>query len=162
MSSRLVKCYGTCEQKHPQSIMQKFKSKNYCPACYKKKVKEVEDRENLYNKCKEVFGISFPTGLMLRQIKQFKEERGYTYKNIGFALDYIVRIKKIQLELKYGLALIPHYYDEMIDYYKDLKRRRENMVVKKIETQKVQIKPPSLSQNRYRDKKLINMEDLLK
>jgi hypothetical protein len=161
MSSRLVKCYGTCGNKYPQSEMLKFQNKNHCPSCYEAKVKEVQDRENLYNLLKQVFNISFPTGLMLRQIKQFREERNYTYKNIMFTVDYIVRIKKVKLQLQYGIALVPHYYDEMIEYYKELKRRREETVVQKSSVVKMKIRPFKF-ENEYRKKKFINMEDLLK
>ncbi|PED64014.1 hypothetical protein [Priestia megaterium] len=161
MSKRLLKCYGTCGQKYQQSELIKYKNANHCKPCYEAKVKEVTDRENLYSLIKDIFNLSFPTGLMLRQIKQFREERDYSYKNIAFALDYIVRIKKIKLQTNFGIALVPHYYDEMISYYKDLQRRREQMQFIKPQKVKVKMKPLVL-ENEYRNKKLINMEDLLK
>lgn len=143
------------------SRFKKYKNANHCSSCYEAKVKEVEDREKLYDLIKKTFSLNFPTGLMLKQIKQFREERQYTYKNIAFTIDYIVRIKKMRLQMQYGIALIPHYYDEMISYYKDLKRRREQM--KDITPRKVTVKMQApVLENEYRKKKLINMEDLLK
>lgn len=161
MAARLVKCYGTCEQKYLQTEMNKFKNVNHCPTCYAAKVKETEDREKLYGLIKEIFNLNFPSGLMLRQIKQYKDERNYSYKNIMFTIDYITHQKKIKLQTQYGIALVPHYYDEMISYYKDLKRRRENTVIEKQEIRRIKIKAPKLV-NEYREKKFINMEDLLK
>lgn len=160
MSKRLVKCYGTCEQKYPQDEMTKFKGQNHCKSCYEAKVKEVNDREDLYKYLQEVFKISYPTGLMLRQIKQFKEDRGYSYKNIRFAVDYIIRIKRTNLQLKYGIALVPHIYDEMISYYKELKEKRDNTVIQKPKTVTIK-KTPVIYENTYREKKMINMERLL-
>ncbi|PEN61657.1 hypothetical protein [Bacillus wiedmannii] len=161
MSKRLLKCYGTCGEKYPQSELTKYKNANHCLPCYQAKVKEVEDREKLYELIKKTFNLNFPTGLMLKQVKQFREERQYTYKNIAFTIDYIVRIKKMKLHMQYGIALVPHFYDEMIAYYKDLKRRREQM--KDIKPRKVTVKmQPPVLENEYRKKKLINMEDLLK
>lgn len=160
MAERLVKCYGYCEQKYPKSELIKYKNANHCKPCYDKKVKEVEDREHLYNLLKKTFDLNFPTGLMLRQIKEYREQRSYTYKNIAFAVDYIVRIKKIQLQTQYGIAMVPHFYDEMINYYKDLKRRRENMVITENKVQKVYIKP-SIPQNKHKERKMIDMEKLL-
>jgi hypothetical protein len=141
--------------------MIKFKGANHCPPCYDIKVKDTNDREELYKFLQTTFNLSFPSGLMLRQIKQFKEERGYSYKNIRFTVDYIIRIAKMNMQVQYGIALVPHYYDEMIRYYKDLKERREKTVVSEIKTKRVKIKAPNL-ENTYREKKLINMEDLLK
>ena len=140
--------------------MKKFRNANHCPECYERKVKETEDRERLYKFLCEYFKLSFPSGLMLKQIKQFREERNYTYKNIQFTVDYIVRIKKLNLQVQYGIALVPHYYDEMIRYYKDLKERREKTVIKEVETKTVIIKVPTF-ENKYRERKFINMEGLI-
>lgn len=158
--ARLVKCYGYCNEKHLKTEMIKFKGANHCPPCYERKVKDTEDRERLYNMLKETFNLSFPTGLMLRQIKQFREERDYSYKNIAFTVDYMTRHKKIKLQMQYGIALVPHYYDEMIAYYKDLKRRRDNMVIEKQSIKRIRIKPEPLV-NEYREKKFINMNSLI-
>lgn len=160
MASRLVKCYGYCNEKHPQDQMIKFQNANHCSACYEKKAKEVKDREMLYNLLKEVFNLNFPTGLMLRQIKEYKTDRGYTYKNIAFTVDYMIKQKGIQLQTKFGIALVPHYYEEMIDYYKDLQERRSKTVVTERKVRRITIKPKPLK-NDYRERKMINMEALL-
>lgn len=160
---RLLKCYGDCEGKFPKEELEKISGKNYCPSCYAAKKKEDEDRDRLYKIINETFGISFPTGLILRQIKQYKEQRGYSYKNIYFAVHYIRNIKKIDLQLKFGIALVPHYYDEMITYYKQLKERREKMVSfnPSEKVQIVRLSKPVINDD-YKKKKLIDMESLLK
>lgn len=160
-SDILVKCYGYCGKKHPKSQMKKYAGKNHCPDCYQKKIKEAEDRNKLYKTISEIFGITFPTGLMLRQIKEYRNERGYSYKNIRFAVDYIYRKKKMEPIVSKGIALVPYFYDEMIDYYKDLKEKRENTEFKKYETVKITLAPIPIDSS-YREKKLINMEELLK
>lgn len=160
MAPRLVKCYGYCGQKYPSDQMIKYKNANHCPECYGRKVKETEDREKLYNMLKEVFSINFPTGLMLRQIKQYREERNYSYRNIAFTIDYIINVKKQKLQMQYGIALVPHYYDEMIAYYKKLKEKREQTIVEEQQTIKVTIKPFNFA-NDYKERKLINMENLM-
>ena len=83
--------------------MSKFKNTNYCPSCYEAKVKEVNDREHLYKMLQKLFNVSFPTGMMLKQINTFREEHGYTYRNIAFTVDYIVNIKKITMQRQYGM-----------------------------------------------------------
>lgn len=168
MGKRLVKCYGYCDKQYPQdqvvkySVTGKGKGVNYCKPCYHKKVKEVYARNELIHFIQEVYNLNYPTGNMLRQIKQFVEERGYTYRNIKFTLHYIFNIKKSAKPItKYGIALVPHYYDEMIAYYKDLAQKRANTEIKETKVKKVFIKP-AIPQNKYRERKMINMEDLLK
>lgn len=158
--SRIVKCYGTCGQKLPKEQMLDYKGHNHCHDCYNAKVKDVEDREELYKFLSSYFKLNYPSGIMLRQIKQYKDERGYSYKNMRFAVDYMIRIKKIDLNVKYGIALVPHYYDEMIRYYKDLKERRERTTDYEPKVINIKLKPINL-ENTYRQKKLINMEELL-
>lgn len=162
MSARLLKCYGYCDQKYPADQLVKYKNANHCHVCYDRKTKEVKDRENLYNVIKEVFELKFPTGMMLRQIKEYREDRGYTYKNIAFTIDYMVKRKGLKLQTKYGIALVPHYYDEMITYYKDLKEKRENTVLTNNGPKRITIKNVfEPEKNKYREKIMIDMEELL-
>lgn len=85
MSNRLLKCYGYYNKKYPKEVLIKYSptgegaGKNHCPECYQRKVKETKEREDLYNFIKTTYNLNFPTGNMLRQIKQFREERNYTY-----------------------------------------------------------------------------------
>ena len=160
MAARLVKCYGYCGNKYPKDRMIKFQNANHCPECYERKVKEVKDREALYNLLKQVFSINFPTGLMLRQIKQYKEERSYSYKNIAFTVDYIVNVKKQKLQLQYGIALVPHYYDEMIEYYKRLQEKRSKTTVKAQEFKTIKLKPFKHPKNYY-EKISIDMKKMM-
>lgn len=167
LSNRLYKCYGYCGKSYPESEMivysptGKGEGKRYCLSCYRRKIKEVADREKLYSYIKETYNIDFPTGYMLRQIKSFVRERGYTYKNIRLTLDYVFRIKKAaKPEVKYGIALVPYYYDEMLAYYKDRQEKRKHTVIKKPNIVHIKMKPFT-QENTYRNKKLIDMERLL-
>jgi hypothetical protein len=155
----LYKCYGTCEKKYFKEELTNYKGKNYCPQCYASKVKEDTDREKLYKFLQETFNINFPTGLMLRQIKEFREDRNYSYKNIYFTIKYILEVQKINLQLKYGIALVPHYYDEMLAYYKRLAEKRATTVIEKTEPIKITIQPFVFED--YKQKKLIDMEKFM-
>ncbi|MGG1916004.1 hypothetical protein ABFY54_28790 [Priestia megaterium] len=162
MSNRLVKCYGTCEQKHYQSEMQKISGKNYCPQCYLVRAKEQQDREDLTNLIKELYNIPYPTGYMLKQIKQFTEERGYKYQGIAATLRYVFEIKRAaRPEQRFGLSIVPHYYDEAREYYANLTKKRNETVIEKPQIKVLKMQAP-VYQNNYREKKLINMEELLK
>lgn len=167
--TRLLKCYGYCNNKYPKEELKKLNlnknssnpGKNYCKSCYEKKLKEHNDRNELYQFIQKSYNLDFPTGLMLRQIKQFYEERGYTYKNMRFTLDYVFNIKKTYKPvIKFGLAMIPYFHDEMINYYKELKSKRENLEIKQVKTIHVKRKPFETNES-YKFNKLINMEELL-
>jgi len=142
--------------------MEQIGGKNYCFACASKKEKNEHDRKELYAFIQETFNITYPTGLMLRQIKTFHEERKYSYKNIRLTIDYIIRIQKKTMYSSAGLALVPYIYDEMIDYYKDLIRRRSETTLQKSETKVVTMKRPAINntQNDLRNKKIVNMENM--
>lgn len=169
MTERLLKCYGYCNLKHPKSNLRKYKvnpnssgdGKNFCLECYDRKVKEVKDRADLYHYIQEVYSLSFPTGNMLAQIKRFREERDYTYKNIRFTLDYVFNIRKVYTpQIKFGIGFVPHFYDEMIEYYKNLNEKRQNTTVKEMEEIKITISPFKPN-TEYREKKFIDMNSLL-
>lgn len=156
-----VKCYGECGEKFEKSEMLQISGKNYCEPCYSKKTKDTKDREELYQYLQKTYNLSFPTGLMLRQIKTLKEERGYTYKNIRFTLDYIFNIRKAYSpDLKFGIAMVPHFYDEMIGYYKNLSEKRASTVIRKIETKVVVLEKPPENDG-YSFNKFIDMTKLL-
>lgn len=169
MSERLLKCYGYCDSKYPKSQLKKFKAnpnnsgpgKNFCFDCHDRKTKEVKDREELYWYIQKTFNLTFPTGNMLAQIKRFREERGYTYKNIRFTLDYVFNIKGVYTpQIKFGIGFVPYFYDEMIDYYKELNEKRQNTTVKETTEVQVTIKPFKPN-TEYGEKKFIDMNSLL-
>ena len=169
MTGRLLKCYGYCNKKHPRSYLKKFKANpnssgdgvNYCLDCYDRKAKEIKDRQELYWYIQEEYNLTFPTGMMLRQIKKFVDEHHYTYKNIRFTLDYVFNIRKVYTpQIKFGLGFIPYFYDEMIEYYKELIEKRKNTTVKETTEKKITIKPFEPN-TKYKEEKFIDMDSLL-
>lgn len=141
--------------------MKQIGGKNYCEKCYMFSIKERQDREDLYHYIQETFNLSFPTGLMLRQIKMFKEERGYNYKNIRFTLVYVFSVRRIYAaEIKFGIAFVPHFYDEMITYYKELAKKRAETIVKEQVVKIVKLEKPEQNVV-YVKKKIISMDNLL-
>ena len=167
--ARLLKCYGYCGKKYPKEELTKLNLNknssspglNYCSECYNRKVKETADREDLYKFIQDTYNLEFPTGQMLRQIKMLNQERGYTYKNIRFTLDYVFNIKKNYSPItKFGVSMVPYFHDEMIEYYKSLKERRQNLKLVNTEPKVIEIEPFKTNED-YKYKKLISTEDIL-
>ena len=63
--------------------------------------------------------------------------------------------------MRFGISFVPYYHDEMVNYYKELNRKRAQTVIQEEKIIRLKLKPFK-SVNEYRDKKFINMEELLK
>jgi len=156
---RLYKCKGSCGNKYLLKEMYQISNQNYCSECYRNKIKNNEDRKRLYYLVNKIFDISFPTGLMLKQIKDYQEKRNYNLENLYLALKYVIEIKKINLDIKFGLAILPYYYEEAKNYYDNLKNKKNNINCKNIKLVKVKLNTKE-DKNNYKNNILINMDDL--
>ena len=165
MSQRLVKCYGeecvAAGIKHPSNIMVKLSGKNYCPECYAKEIENRRQRDKLYSYICEVYNTPFVTPLIKKHINDFIAN-GLTYKRIYALIHYCYTIKKNfnMPDMKYGIITLGNYYNEMLQYYADKKRQKEKNKGKMNSSRKIVIDSSNYLTNRYKDDKIINMEDL--
>ena len=157
--ARLAKC-KLCGIEIPKDEKLLISNKRYCRSCYDIKIKENEDYTNLKLYICTIFNIDVPSGLVLKQIKQFKEELNYTYAGINYCLWYLTQIKGVKLELKYGIALVKFEYENSKNYYmqqckiKESVKPPQNIEIKKIIKMKT---------NRdYKNKFLIDIDDIIK
>ena len=165
MSQRLVKCYGeecvAAGIKHPSNIMVKLSGKNYCPDCYAKEIENRRQRDKLYSYICEVYNTPFVTPLIKKHINDFIAN-GLTYKRIYALIHYCYTIKKNfnMPDMKYGIMTLGNYYNEMLQYYAEKKRQKEKNKGKMNGSRKIVIDSSNYLTNRYKDDKIINMEDL--
>ena len=165
MAERMVKCYGKdCEVanvKHPSNIMTKISGKNYCPECYAKEMENRRQRDKLYSYICEVYKTPFVTPLIKKHINDFIAN-GLTYKRIYALIHYCYTIKKNfnMPDMKYGIMTLGNYYNEMLQYYAEKKRQKEKNKGKMNSSRKIVIDSNNYLTNKYKDDKMINMEDL--
>ena len=165
MAERVVKCYGEdCEVagiKHPSSKMRKISGKNFCPDCYAKEIENRRQRDKLYSYICEVYNTPFVTPLIKKHINDFIAS-GLTYKRIYALIHYCHTIKKNfnMPDMKYGIMTLGNYYNEMLQYYAEKKRQKEKNKGKINSSRKIVIDSSNYLTNRYKDDKIINMEDL--
>jgi len=118
-----------------------YNQKYYCKVCYENRKKEADDYKALIEYICELYNIDAPTGWILKQIKDFKEQFSYTYKGMKTTLDYFYRIKQEnEPEEGTGIGIIPFVYDEAKKFYYDKKLVKENMqnfILSDIENQKI-------------------------
>lgn len=159
---REYKCYGTCEGKYTKDNLVQISNKNYCKKCAAEFEKNKKDRDVLYKTIQTVFQVPYPTGLMLRQMKQFKQDRGYTYEGMTKTICYFIKVMKKSPSLKGNLSFLPYYYDSSIKYYEDLEERRNkvNEMESVIKVVNITIAPKE-DNSEYRTKKIIDMNGLL-
>jgi hypothetical protein len=161
MSVRPLKCYGYCGGKYLKDEMVKVGSLNHCKPCAKRKEKEQEDRKILYTTIQTVYEIPYPSGQMLRQIKQFTEEKNYTLEGMTKTVCYLVKVMKKKPFKNAGLSFVPYYYDSAQDYYNELEERRKNAKDVDTSIKKITIKPIKHDTSNYLKKKLVSMEALV-
>lgn len=158
--ARMPKC-KYCKQevnKETQHFFQKS-SAYYHQSCYDEIQKEQNERNELLAKISKLYDISYPTGFMLKQIKQFHTERNYKYIGMAMTLDYMYQIENVVFDRNSGLGLIPFYYEKARAYYKKKYEAVESIPQEKVSTEVITVEASPVSQNRI--KQTINIEDLL-
>lgn len=124
--ARKLKCpeCGTFNEKE-EAIF--HSGKYYCKICYENKKQSTEDYKNLIEYICTLFEIDAPNGWMLKQIKDFKDQFGYTYKGIKSTLYYFFDIQGNSINDCAGIGIVPFIYDEAKKFYIDKKSIKDNM-----------------------------------
>ena len=97
--------------------------------CYNKKVEEHESYNQLLKTICEYFKIEIVTGLMLKQIKQYKTEFNYTYNGMIYTLWYVKEILNKNFITQYGVVLIKYEYENAENYYLQQSKIQESVEV---------------------------------
>lgn len=96
-------------------------AKKYCTTCLpifeEEKKKNKNDWDLLYDYICNLYNIKIPTGMMFKQMKDFREE--YEYTNIGmyYTLKYYYEILENKVLEGTGLGIIPYFYDKAKIHY---------------------------------------------
>ena len=114
--ARLSTCKGcgkqiTKEEKYVHS------SKSYCKDCYDKIMAEKESYKKLIDSICNYFQITAPTGLILKQIKEYKNTFKYTNEGMLYTLWYCTEILNKKLDIKYGIAVVKYQYENAENYF---------------------------------------------
>lgn len=116
--ARKVKC-PECGTFNDKENAIESKGRYYCPICYENKQKEADDYKQLISYICTLYQIDVPTGWMLKQIKDFKEQFHYTYKGMKTTLNYFFEIEGNNPFDSLGVGIIPFVYDEAKKFYVD-------------------------------------------
>lgn len=106
------------------------------------------DKENLEAYIKELFGYKKLPEKVNRQIKNYVEEKQYSYSGIHKTLKYWFEIKKGDLEkANGGIGIVPFVYNDAFEYWRGIWEARErnkaiDMEKVTMPVKEIHIKPP--------------------
>ena len=87
------------------------------------KTQDEKDYELLEEYIKHLFGKSYLTAKVKKQIKDFKKEYNYTFSGIHKTLIWWYEIKKNDLEKSAGgIGIVPYIYDDAKRFFLDKQR----------------------------------------
>lgn len=150
---KLCGCKLTKEEKYTHS------NKTYCKSCYDAKIKEFNEYNALVSSICKYFGEDKPTGLILKQIKDYKENFGYTYNGVSYCLWYITDILNRTLEKKYGIALVKYEYENAKMYYNNQEKISNSVQNSNNETKEV-MRKVKINNKSIKHKFLLNLDEV--
>lgn len=163
--TRKVKC-PECGTYNDKENTVYHNSKYYCKICFENKQKEAQDYKNLVAYICELYQIEAPTGWMLKQIKDYKEQFNFTYRGIKTTLHYFYEIQKgNSVEDSMGIGIVPFVYDEAKRFYIEKKAVKDSLKdcdLEEIGNRKktIHINRERKTQNKYKEMALIDIEKL--
>lgn len=121
--ARLPKC-PVCEyqvDKDTQAHV-KHSSKTYHEHCFQQFELRKQHRSDLHNYICELYGVSVPNPLILKQIKEFQEVNKFTLKGIELALRYFHDIQGNSVmsnkdDRIQGIGIVTWIYEEAKSHY---------------------------------------------
>lgn len=122
-------------------------------ACYEEQQGRVHVRQQLYDYICELHEIDMPTGHMMKQIKEFEDERNYSLRGMLTTLRYAHEILELPVLKGTGVGIIEVYYSRALEHYTKLvEAQKENAKIKYDNTAKtVYTKPPKARQRKNID-----------
>lgn len=158
--ARLSKC-KCCEKPLQSDEKYIHSSKAYCKQCYDKIVRDANEYKELIEFICTHYELEKPTGLILRQIKEYKTEYGWSYAAMTYTLWYCKDVLGKSFSEKFGVALIKHFYCEAEKYYTEQEQRRKQMEKLK----NVEIKTKIVNRNHVKpqtNSSLLDLNSILK
>lgn len=153
---------STCKRCGAQLVKEEkytYSNKTYCNVCYDVLVYENEQRNILIDSLCKAMKLKTLTGMMLKQLKEYRETCNYSYSGMNYTLWYYTNILNKSLQVKYGLAFIRYYYEDSKNYFlqqEEIKKSMQQSEEIEIKTKIVKIGKTSNSDNKL----LINLNNL--
>lgn len=112
----MVKC-PYCQEKLSKDDAITKGRQYYHENCLKEKERNSEHYKELIGYICTLYGLDTPTGMILKQIKDFQEQYGYKLKGMTLALKYFHETLGNPVRDGDGIGIIPFVYEEAKKYY---------------------------------------------
>lgn len=157
--ARLLKCYGDCNSKYLREELIEYNSKRYCNNCIEKVRDKAENRPTLIRAISNYIG-EYPSGMILKQIKDMEEKDGFSYRGMINALLYYHEVKHNTLNPQMGINILKYVYSDAQVYYRQKEKIKEREKNKKPWDlgKDIIIKQPQ-EKNTWREKTLNRIEN---
>lgn len=155
---RTVKC-PHCEEQLDRNIEEfvEHSKRYYHKECLENRQRAIEaknkPRNDLISYICELHDTKKPSGFILKQIKDFESEYGYTPKEIEMCLRYFHGIKGNSVKPEYGIGIVLNIYEEAVRFYNRLVNVRDSAITSEFDNSRVTIKTIP-EKNRRRVKKI--------
>ncbi len=111
MAKKGVKC-PTCGAINQKENTVKLGNRYYCPECAEaRNNQELSDWDVLFQYICWLYQIPTLTGQMFKQLKDFRDNWGYTDLGMYHTLRYYHEILEKPVKEDAGIGIIPYYYD---------------------------------------------------
>ena len=166
MANRKVKCPYCQEQLPRGQAIRHTNNRYYHPECYEIATQDARHYKELIETICRIWGIDAPTGAMVRQIKNYKQdpELQFTNKGIELTLIYyydLLENKPLETE---GIGIVPIYYREAEKHYLHLQEIEEK--AKELANEEKEVREVTLKKidyyikNRKKENGLIDLTKL--
>lgn len=109
--ARKVKC-PVCDKMNPKDETVKLGNRYYCPTCAEERNhQQLSDWDILFQYICWLYRIPNLTGQMYKQLKDYRDNWGYTDIGMYHTLRYYHEIMDKPVKDDAGLGIIPYYYD---------------------------------------------------
>ena len=144
--ARGVKC-PVCSKINDKDTTVKLGSRYYCPKCAEEhQYRTQTDWDILFEYTCWLYGISNLTGAMFKQLKDYRDNYGYTDSGMYHTLRYYHEILGKPVKEDSNLGIIPYYYDkarafiykqyDLKQQYADFEQQEEVLYVQTTQVEK--------------------------
>ncbi|MCA1027026.1 hypothetical protein LCM23_13070 [Cytobacillus kochii] len=123
---RQVKC-PYCERKLDKDESYEYKKRYYHVECFEEWNQEKTHREELLSYVCNLYKMDAPTGMMLKQIKDFQTDYKYKLKGMELALRYFHDTLGNSVVEGAGIGIIPFVYEDAKKHYIQLSKVEESV-----------------------------------
>lgn len=129
--ARRVKC-PTCDKLNDKKDTVQLSDKRYyCIECAEQreiqKARNKNDWDELFEYICDIYNIDTLTGMMFKQIKEFREVYNYTNKGIYLTLKYYYETLENEVKEGVGLGIVVYYYEKAKNHFIEKMRVKKHL-----------------------------------